>query len=276
MFFQHQRTDALARNPSPNVQAKKMEPATSTLLIVIIIGLLVPVLTVTSLIHKPMFELRYDQDGSPWQQYWGESYGPELKQRLLTPVFGKLEAQGAIGDLIVDVGSGASPVTQLLKTKSGRKRICVDIAAENVGLKAESRIRLDAEKVGDIRALSFRKALLRVCAFLEVNPKTEAEAERADTIVFSDMLNYVDFRKVLGGFVRYLKAGGRMIVLNFPDRGNQSLFSDKGLKDNRELYAFLEECGFEIEHKAFPERPRHETSEAEELIVLVAKKRVQA
>ena len=253
-----------------------MEPATSTLLIVIIIGLLVPVLTVTSLIHKPMFELRYDQDGSPWQQYWGESYGPELKQRLLTPVFGKLEAQGAIGDLIVDVGSGASPATQLLETKSGRKRICVDIAAKNVGLKAELRIRLDAEKVGDIRALSFRKALLRVCAFLEVNPKTEAETERADTIVFSDMLNYVDFRKVLNGFGKYLKPGGRIIVFNLPNRGNGLLFSDKGLKDNRQLYAFFEEHHFEIEHKAFPKRPRNEKDESQELIVLVARKCVQA
>ena len=178
--------------------------------------------------------------------------------------------------MIIDVGSGALPVTQLLKTKPGRKRICVDIAAENVELKDELRIRLDAEKVTDIRALSFRKALLRVCAFLEVNPRTEAEAECADTIVFSDTLNYVDFRKVLGGFVKYLKAGGRIIVLNYPDRGNRLLFSDKGLRDNRELCAFLAQRDFEIEHKAFPKRPAHETGEIEELIVLVARKRAQA
>jgi hypothetical protein len=124
--------------------------------------------------------------------------------------------------------------------------------------------------------LSFRKAILRVCAFLEINPKTEAKTERADTIVFSDTLNYVDFRKVLNGFAKYLKPDGRIIVLNFPYRGNRLLFSDKGLKDNRELYAFLEEHHFEIEHKAFPKRPRNETDESEELIVLVARKCVQA
>jgi hypothetical protein len=59
------------------------------------------------------------------QQYWGELYGPQLKQRLLKPVFDKLETEERIGNLIIDVGSGASPVTQLLKTKPARKRISI-------------------------------------------------------------------------------------------------------------------------------------------------------
>src|SRR5258707_1172459 len=216
------------------------------------------------------------QDANPWQEYWGESYGPQLKQRLLRPVFGKLETEEKIGNLIIDVGSGASPVTQLLKTKPGRKRVCVDIAADNDGSLDELRIRLDAEKVGKFGSLSFRKAIIRVCAFLEINPKTDEKTERADTIVVSDTLNYVDFRKVLSSFAKYLKSDGRIIVLNLPHRGNRSLFSEKGLKDNRQLYAFLEEHRFEIEHKAFPKRPRNETDESEELIVLVARKYVQA
>jgi len=54
-------------------------------------------------------------DANPWQQYWGESYGPESKQLLLKPVFDKLETEEKIGNLIIDVGSGALPVTQLLK-----------------------------------------------------------------------------------------------------------------------------------------------------------------
>src|SRR5260370_37187614 len=106
------------------------------------------------------------QDANPWQRYWGELYGRELKQRLLKPVFDKLETEEKIGTLIIDVGSGAVPVTQLLKTKPARKRICVDIAADNVGSLVDLRIRLDAEKWGQIGTLSFRKAILRVCAFL--------------------------------------------------------------------------------------------------------------
>ena len=228
------------------------------------------------LFYRPMFGNRLGRgDANPWQEYWGESYAPELKQRLLKPVFGKLETEEKIGNLIIDVGSGASPVTQLLKTKPGRKRVCVDMAADNGGSLDELRIRLDAEKVRQFGALSFRKAILRVCAFLEINSETEEKPERADTIVISDTLNYVDFRKVLSGFAKYLKPDGRIVILNLPYRGNCSLFSDKGLKDNRQLYAFLEEHHFEIEHKAFPKRSRNETDESEELIVLVARKCVQ-
>ena len=90
--------------------------------------LVILVLILNWLFYKPMFGCRHDrqdpnlwQRANPWQQYWGESYGPELKQRLLKPVFGKLETEEKIGNLIIDVGSGASPVTQLVKTKPGRK-----------------------------------------------------------------------------------------------------------------------------------------------------------
>ena len=84
-------------------------------------------------------------------------------------VFDELEREEKIANLIIDVGSGASPVAQLLTAKPARKRIYIDIAADNVGSLNDLRIRLDAEKVGEFGSLSFRKALLRVCAFLGIN-----------------------------------------------------------------------------------------------------------
>ena len=205
---------------------------------VIIVDILA-ILLLHPLLYKPMFGNSHDrQDANPWQQYWGESYGPALKQQLLKPVFSKLETEEKIGNLIIDVGSGASPVTQLLKTKPARKRICVDIAADNVGSSDDLRIRFDAEKVGQFGTLSFRKAILRVCTLLEINPKTEAKTEYADTIVFSDTLNYVDFRKVLNGFAKYLKPDGRIIVFNLPYRGNRLLFSTRVSKIISALYIF--------------------------------------
>ena len=207
-----------------------------------------------------------------WGQYWGATYGPKLKKRFLEPVFGKLEAEEKIGNLIVDVGSGASPVTRLLKTKPARKRICVDIAADNATSPDELRVRLDAGKAGEFESLGFLKSLLRVCRFLGMDPRAKAGRELADTMVFSDILNYVDFWKVLHEFANYLKPGGRMIVINLPMRGTRALFSEKGLKDNRHLCAFFYEHRFEIEHKSFPARPRDATDESEELIVLVARK----
>jgi SAM-dependent methyltransferase len=225
------------------------------------------------LFYKPMFGKKpQERVANPWQEYWGETYAPELKRQLLKPLFESLEKEGKVGKLIVDIGSGAHPVTRLVATRPGRKRVCIDIAADNRGSVEELRLRLDAEKIGQLCRLSFRKALLRVCTFLEINPRKGAETQHADTIVISDTLNYVDFRKVLRGLASYLKPNGRIIILNLPYRGNHSLFSDLGLKDNRQLYAFLAEHHFEIEHKAFPKRPRNETDESEELIVLLARK----
>jgi hypothetical protein len=226
------------------------------------------------LFYRPMFGKRLEEKGAnPWQEYWGETYAPELKQRLLKPLFDDLEKEGKIGNLIVDIGSGAQPVTRLLAPRPERKRVVVDIAADNRGSVDELKLRLDVEKIGNPEQLSCRKALLRVCAFLQIDVRTGVEIERADTMVISDTLNYVDFRNVLSGLASYLKPNGRVVILNLPYRGNRTLFSDLGLKDNRQLYPFLEEQGFEIEHKAFPKRPRNETDESEELIVLVARKK---
>ena len=209
---------------------------------------------------------------NPWQEFWGETYGPELKHYLLGPVFERLEAEDKIGDLIVDVGSGAVPVTQLLKPRANRKRICVDIAADGTRTNDSLRIRFDAEKVNQPELLSCRKALARICVFLGIDLRKESDVERADTVLFSDILNYLDFKRVISGFGRFVKPGGRLIVFNLPYRGNRSLFSDRGLKDNRDLYRMLGGNRFEIESKEFPKRPRREMSEAEELIVLVARK----
>jgi len=226
------------------------------------------------LFYRPIFGKKPEaRDANPWQEYWGDTYAPELKQRLLKPLFTELEKEGRIGNLIVDIGSGAQPVTRLLEPRPGRKRVFVDIAADNGASTDELRLRLDAEKIGRLKQLSFRKALLRASAFLQIEPRTGAEIQRVDTMVISDTLNYVDFREVLSGLASYLKTNGRIIILNLPYRGNQGLFSDLGLKDNRQLYPFLEEQGFEIEYKAFPKRPRNETDESEELIVLVARKK---
>ena len=176
------------------------------------------------LLYRPLVGQQAPRETNPWQEYWGESHAPELKRALLKPVFDKLESEEKIGNVIVDIGSGALPVSRLLKSKPDRKRVCVDVAADNGQSSDELRLRLDAEKVGQTGTLSFRKALIRVCAFLEIDPETVEKTEHADAVVVSDMLNYVDFRRVLSGFSKYLKPGGRIIVLNLPHRGNRLQF----------------------------------------------------
>ncbi|HEX4086608.1 MAG TPA: hypothetical protein VHY22_16970 [Chthoniobacteraceae bacterium] len=214
----------------------------------------------------PVFE-------NPWQRYWGNTYGAELKRWILKPVFDGLEKTGRMGDLIVDAGSGALPVTTLLDPRQGRRWIFIDIAADTASNFANQlKVRLDVEKIGEPGAYSCRKALRRAAHFLRIDPRS-AEVARADTIVVSDVLNYVDFEKVLRGFSNFVKPGGRFVVCNLPMRGNQSLFSGKGLRDNCLLFGFLEGIGFDLEEKHFPKREPGVTTEAGELLVLVAKKR---
>jgi len=219
----------------------------------------------------PRFEWEIPSE-SGWQRLWGADYGADLKRWLLPPVFDTLERERKIGSLIVDIGCGAMPVTRLLKPMPGRKRILVDIASDNSSTADEQGVRLDVEKIGQPDALSLKKALLRACKFLKANPRDSASRPAADTMIFSDLLNYVDFRKVLGGFATYLKPGGRIIINNLPIRGNHAWFSDQGLKDNEDLLQFLHEHGFEIEKKLFPCRPTGVAEESQELIVLVARK----
>ena len=159
------------------------------------------VLMLNWLFYRPIFGKKPERgEENPWQEYWGETYASELKQRLLKPLFDALDREGKIGDLIIDIGSGARPVSRLLEAKPGRMRICVDIAADNHASGAELRLRFDAEKVGQLAQLSYRKALVRACGFLGIDPRLDQETELAETIVLSDTLNYVDFQMVLSGF----------------------------------------------------------------------------
>jgi SAM-dependent methyltransferase len=203
---------------------------------------------------------------TPWQRYWGDSYRPELKRWLLRPVFARMEAEGKVGNLIVDIGSGACPVSRMLGMPKTRRRILVDVAALNGATEHELRVRLDVERAVEGTALSCRKAAVRIWRFLGET------GSKADLIVFSDVLNYVDFRKVLGRFSDFLRPGGRFLVVNLPMKGNPELFSEVGLTDNRELFTFLAEAGFEIEEKTFPCRAAGAQDEAEELLVLIARK----
>jgi hypothetical protein len=209
---------------------------------------------------------------NPWEENWGEAYSPELKRHLIDSVFKRLDQEGKLGNLIVDVGSGASPVSELLQSMPERKFIFIDVAGRDWVSLDTQRIRLDAENITRPDLLSYRKALVRVCRFLGTDPRGSTREERATSMVFSDILNYVDYRNVVTGFASFLKAGGRIIIINHPTRGIRERFAANGLKKNEDFYLFLEEQNLAIESKDFPCRLAGETDESEEMIVLVAKK----
>jgi hypothetical protein len=210
---------------------------------------------------------------TPWQLFWGEAYGEDLKEWLFKPLFAALDAEEKLGNVIVDAGCGAQPVSRLIPARPGRRRILLDVAADRQQTERDLRLRLELEAACDAETLSARKAFVHVCRHLEIDPdEPAAQGPLVDTMIFSDVLNYVDYRRVLAGFSRWLKPGGRLIVNNLPMRGNRALFSPAGLKDNREVVAWARKNGYQIERQEYPCRPGGESDEAEELLLLVAVK----
>lgn len=211
---------------------------------------------------------------SRWKSEWGRPYDAEMKEEFLIPLFDRMDDAGQIGKVVVDVGSGARPLSRILSwgpLARGRKFVRVDIAGKNKTNPSTLELRMDIEQVGDPSSTTYKRALLRAGAFFETDPESCIE-EQADTMIFSEVLNYVDYRSVLLNFSRFLKPGGRFVIVNKPGRGFLSVFSPKGVENNLELKAFLERAGFSLEHVSFP---HGSPEQADAMILLVAVKKEQ-
>ena len=101
-----------------------------------------------------------------WDGNWGESYSPDLKKRLLDPVFERLESENGIGDLVVDIGSGAQPVSKFLPARPGRKFILLDIAAKG-RVAGDSRSIFAWPVEGVLRSRSLERPAKRWCALVD-------------------------------------------------------------------------------------------------------------
>lgn len=187
-----------------------------------------------------------------WSEHWGNDYDRPFKMRFaFGPLFKRLEGEGKLGQVIVDIGSGAWAVSEKLAPR--HTVITIDLGnydetqARAIGAWNRQYVPFDIEDVEDSGKFSTRRALLKIASFLDVDPRREGSQEQVDTMIFSEVLNYVDYQQVLRAMARYLKKGGRFIIYNLPTRGIKDLFSSKGLKSNIELLQFLESEGFEVE-----------------------------
>lgn len=205
-----------------------------------------------------------------WDRYWGMKYDATFKKETVGPVLAELEAEGKIGDVVVDVGSGAyNTMTQLLK--GDHKVITVDLCGVQTQSQNSMHLRFNVESLIDESRADTRYAIAKVANFLGIEKGDCADKKHIDTVILSEILNYVDFVNVIKSLKRYLKKGGRLVIVNMPGRGFTHLFSLAGLQRNSVLFALLESEGFVIEKKVLPwkftERPEGER----ELIVLVAR-----
>lgn len=187
----------------------------------------------------------------PWEEHWGRPYNVQFKTDLFRFIFQDLEMEDKLGDVIVDVGSGAFPASAFAPNRKGRRSITIDLEAPNLRYANIQHIGANAELVAHPHSIHFKRALGRARSFLNI-PKGGGRRDYVDTMLFSELLNYVDFRRVLKGFSQFLKPDGRMIIFNMPGRGFSELFSSRGVKSNDDLLSALATFNLEIEYKEFP------------------------
>ncbi|MBI5456617.1 hypothetical protein HY969_02655 [Candidatus Kaiserbacteria bacterium] len=202
------------------------------------------------------------------------------KASALRSTLRALDDDNKIGDRVLDIGSGPLPVsTFLLRKKTSRKIVNMDVADFGDDPRGNLNLRYNVNNADDPNAYSTKKTIFTAAQHFGVDLSLSQGTEQVDTMIFSELLNYVDFRSVLSSYARYLKAGGRFIILNKPGhhpRNKADLLHPKGVQNNAELIDFLQN-DFVIEQKTFPFR-REEglddaRSEGDAMMLLVARKK---
>ncbi|MEK9130242.1 MAG: methyltransferase domain-containing protein [Patescibacteria group bacterium] len=198
------------------------------------------------------------------------SYNTSLKNELFHSEFNRLEKENKLGNTIMDFGCGSDPISKELFFT--HKVITIDIAKKNNDDDDRPHFKFDIDKV-DKTKFETQKILLKIAKSLDINPRDEQNKEPIDTMIFSEILNYVDYKKVLKFSTDYLKPNGIIIVFNKPRRGFNNLFSEKGLTNNFEFYDFLKSENLKIEKKLFPDVDEANfLEEKDRLIFLIAQK----
>lgn len=200
--------------------------------------------------QEPIKSPQIQAPGEVWAQHWGKEYNAAGKDRIFHGVFTKLRSDGRLGKVIADIGSGASPVTRNLPKMFGSRVIAVDVATQPQGFINALRVKLDIETLNK-PTQETREALAKVATILGIKTPCDPEdlelQRQIDTIVCSDILNYVDYRNVVISLKKYLKKGGRMVIFEIPGRGYPEHFSPQGLDSLDNLKAHLKKEGFILE-----------------------------
>ncbi|OGG44387.1 hypothetical protein A2841_01775 [Candidatus Kaiserbacteria bacterium RIFCSPHIGHO2_01_FULL_48_10] len=151
-----------------------------------------------------------------------------------------------IGDVVVDVGGGQRPVSFFLR-KPGRKILSIDFVKPKIGNGDIKHLKGDIREISNLKSFARRKALLKTAEWLGVDSRS-ASPQQIDTLIFSDVLNYVPYEATIRAFAPHLKENGTLIVLNQPGRGfgglEDFLFDDLGVKHTPKMIRTIERIGF--------------------------------
>lgn len=180
-----------------------------------------------------------------WETQWGATFDKDFKEKRVYPILRELAARGEIGEVILDIGSGEHSLASAIP--GNHKRITIDLCGDESRSNNTLHLPFDIENISENMSEDVRTAITKVANFLTIDCKKTRQPKQVDCMIFSEIINYIDYKNVIKGLTAYVKPGGRIIILNRPRRGFDKLFSHHAPKDNFEILATLEENGYFME-----------------------------
>lgn len=211
-------------------------------------------------------------DANEWIPRFGQTYGAEnLKGPHVIPVIEALPFKSE-NPVVIDVGSGYEAMANAayLSRLGYFKVACVDIGI-TFPMEGDDYLDLGAD-ITQMTTGTDDKAVATLTEFLSrQNPEGHPQS---DLLIFSEILNYVDYQQALLWFDAYLAPGGFMVVANQPGRGYPWFFNPHGVNSSEDLASFIAK---ELEHTIlFQKYVEHDDPPAEgedyEFMVLATQK----
>lgn len=218
-----------------------------------------------------------DRDLWEWFRFWWKDYDPTSRREQTEDPLRKLQDQWRIGPIAADIWCWAWPITELLGWSGPIEKLLeIDIAADpHYEPTSRYRMRVNVEKILDPVWYVAIRNFMSICHFLWLPFDASTPKEQFDTMFFSEILNYVDYVRVLEWCSQYLKSWGRFIIFGKPGRGYGWLFDqENGLKCNDKLINELERIWFSIEWMHYSWEAYHDSEgrDVSKVMIVAVKK----
>ncbi len=129
---------------------------------------------------------------------------------------------------------------------------------------------LEATHAADVMVLNMNESGFRDRLYGETLARTGTSGPVLDSILISQVLNYVDFRQLFRDLSPIMKPGALLFINNAIDYGIPKLFSGKRPRTNDELCAVAEDMGFlTVEKDMIPNLTRD--GNGERLILILSR-----
>jgi|GEM_PF-3804778 len=179
-----------------------------------------------------------------WEDHRGENFDIGMKLMKLVPSLQAFDQTHDLGDVIFDCGAGVFSISTYLK-RHDRKRVAIDLYELRSNDEVLS-VKLDLENLLSPPT----REVKQVCAKIRQFTGRTETIEQADTLIFSEVLNYIDFERVLKTAKKYLRPGGYIVIINMAGRGDEDAFSEKKPENNAHLKSVVESL-FTIKEEVF-------------------------